>query len=45
MAILRKYCDDVLQYLKDGSDCLAAKKKGRAALQAAGATYGKDGET
>jgi hypothetical protein len=26
LAILRKYWDDVLQFLKDGSDGLAAKK-------------------
>jgi hypothetical protein len=37
MAILKKYWDDVLQYLRDGSDGLVAKKNAGVALQAAGA--------
>ena len=37
-AIHRKDWDDVLHFLKDGSDGLAAKKTAGAALQAAGAS-------
>jgi hypothetical protein len=45
MAILRKYWDDVLQFLKDGSDGLAAKKLQERLLRLLARRVGKDGKT
>jgi hypothetical protein len=47
MAILRKYWDDVLQFLKDGSDGLAARKlqERLCRLLALARSVGKDGKT
>jgi hypothetical protein len=45
MAILRKYWDDVLQFLKDGSDGLAAKKLQERLCKLLARRVGKDGKT
>ncbi len=45
MAILRKYWDDVLQFLKDGSDGLAAKQLQERLCKLLARRVGKDGKT